>query len=115
MKDDKIYLEYILECMHAIYSYTTEEPSIFFSDRKTQKAVLRELQELTECTQRLSTSLKEQYPEISWTAIAGLRNVLVHDYLGINLKRIWNIIEHDLPNLGVVVEAMLKQLETKKS
>jgi uncharacterized protein with HEPN domain len=56
-------------------------------ERKTQKATPRELQELAESTQRLSSAPKGCYPDLPWSAIAGLRNVLVHDYLGINLSQ----------------------------
>jgi len=57
----------------------------FIADRKTHKAVIRELQELSEAVQRLSTDLQAWHPEIPWRAIAGFRNVLAYDYLGISL------------------------------
>ena len=72
MKDDRVYLRHILECLDAISVYTAEGRGKFFSERKTQKATLRELQELAESTQRLSSSLKERHPEIPWGDIAGL-------------------------------------------
>lgn len=56
-------------------------------------------------------ALRERYPEIPWPAITGFRNVLVHDYLGLSLNRIWEIIERDLPNLRSAVAAMLNELE----
>lgn len=88
MRDDRVYLRHILECLEAIRVYTAEGPGTFFADRKTQKATLRELQELAESTQRLSLPLRETHPEIPWPDIAGFRNVLVHGYLGLNLSRI---------------------------
>jgi len=60
---------------------------------------LRELQELAESTKRLSDEIKEARPEIPWSAIAGFRNILVHDYLGVNLKQVWNIVQVDIPVL----------------
>lgn len=107
MKDDHVYLRHILECLDAIRSYTAEGRDAFLEDRKTRKATLRELQELAESTQRLSSSLKERHPELPWSDIAGFRNVLVHDYLGLSLKRVWAVIEMDLPPLRAAVEAML--------
>ncbi len=52
---------------------------------------------MAESTRRLSPALKNRYSEIPWSDLAGFRNVLVHDYLGLNLSRIWDIIERDLP------------------
>jgi uncharacterized protein with HEPN domain len=111
MKDERIYLRHILECIEAVQDYNAQGRDAFLTDRKTCKATLRELQELAESTQRLSDALRERYPEIPWPAIAGFRNVLVHDYLGLSLNRIWEIIERDLPNLRSAVAAMLNELE----
>lgn len=107
MKDDRVYLEHIRECLDWIARFTTGGREEFLSDRKTQSAVLRELQVMAESTQRLSDSLKEQHPEVSWQGIAGFRNVLVHDYLGIKPARVWQIIENDLPVLREAIESML--------
>jgi len=87
MKRDQLHLEHISECIDAIQEYIRPGKEFFLSDRKTQKATMRELQELAESTQRLSSQLKERCPDISWFAIAGFRNVLVHDYLGINIRK----------------------------
>ena len=76
-------------------------------DRKTQDAVLRNLQTLTESATRLSEPAKRQHPEVDWRGIAGFRNVLVHDYLGTNLERIWDVIERDVPLLEAAAEVML--------
>jgi uncharacterized protein with HEPN domain len=113
MKDDRVYLDHILECIEWINRYTQEGRDAFIADRKTQSAVLHELQTLAESTKRLSVRLKKLHPEVSWQAIAGLRNILVHDYLGVKLQRIWEIIERDLPILCAAAETMRK--ETNKS
>lgn len=112
MKDDRVYLRHILECLDAIERYVADGRDNFLRDRKTQKATLRELQELAESTQRLSSRAKELHGDVPWTAIAGFRNVLVHDYLGLNLERIWSIVERDLPAFRPAVEAMLDELGT---
>ena len=74
-----------------------------------QDAVLRNLQTIGQSVGRLSEALRVAHPEIDWRSIIGLRNVLVHDYLGINLERIWNIIERDVPDLQRTVEAILRE------
>ena|SRR3990172_2874493 len=114
MKDDRVYLEHILDCLEAITNYTCEGREMFLRDRKTHQATLRELQELAESAQRLSPSLRERHPEVPWREIAGFRNVLVHNYLGLNLSRVWEIIERDLPVLKRTMTAALKALETEE-
>jgi len=99
MKDDRIYVDHILECINWIASFTAEGSDLFFKDRKTQSAVLRELQTLAESTQKLSEGFKMNHPEVPWQNIAGFRNILVHDYLGIKMERVWQIIQRDLPLL----------------
>ncbi len=111
MKDDRVYLQHILECLDAIVGYTSEGRSRFLVDRKTQKATLRELQELAESTQRLSSALKGRHPDMPWTAIAGFRNILVHDYLGVSLSRVWDVTQRDLPALRAAVILMLAETE----
>ncbi len=110
MKDDRVYLRHILQCIEAIGGYITSGRPQFFADRKTHKAVLRELQELSESVQRLSPELRAHHPEVPWAAIGGFRNVLVHDYLGISLSRVWDVIERDLPALRTTVLHMLRDL-----
>ena len=68
---------------------------------------MRRLQTMAESTQRLSDDLKTSTIDIDWRALSGFRNVLVHDYLdGIDLNRIWDIVENYLPDLKQAVEAI---------
>ena len=109
MKDDRLYLIHISECIERIGSYTADKDKQQFTDSTLlQDAVIRNLQTLAESTQRLSDEAKERTAEIDWLKIAGFRNVLVHDYLGIDVERVWNIIEKDLPTLEAAIEKMLR-------
>jgi uncharacterized protein with HEPN domain len=110
VKEDLVHLDHILECLDWVARHTGEGKDAFFRDRKTQSAVLRELQTMAESTQRLSPALRDDHSEVAWRSIAGLRNILVHDYLGIKLERIWENIERDLPSLRTAVEAMRGQI-----
>jgi uncharacterized protein with HEPN domain len=74
-----------------------------------QDAVLRNLQTMSESTQRLSDALKAAHPEIEWRRIAAFRNVLVHDYLGIDLETVWEIVRRDVPQLKSTVLVMLER------
>jgi uncharacterized protein with HEPN domain len=110
VKDDRLYLIHIFECLSRIEEYTSEGKEAFMHETKTQDAVLRNLQILAESTQRISADLKAAHREIDWARIAGFRNVLVHEYLGINLVRVWEIVEHGLPELKKHVAAILRSL-----
>ena len=72
-----------------------------------QDAVIRNFEVIGEATKRLSEALKAEHPDIAWRQIAGFRDVLIHDYLKININRIWGVIEKDLPPLKRIVEQLL--------
>lgn len=104
---DKLYLVHISECIDRIRSYTSAGRDDFLNDSKTNEAVLRSLQTLAESTRRLSDEVKAPYVEIEWGKISGLRNVLVHEYLGVDLELIWEVVAEDLPPLGMVIDDVL--------
>jgi len=110
MKDDRLYLIHILECVSRIAQYTAGGKDEFFRDSKTQDAVIRNLQILAESSQRISSTLKDAHAEVGWGKIAGFRNVLVHEYLGINLARVWEVVELHVPELKQRVIELLKEL-----
>jgi len=71
--------------------------------------VLRNLQTMAESAQRVSDDLKAKYPEVEWRRIAAFRNVLVHDYLGIDMERVWEITQRDVPRLKQAILTMLEE------
>ena len=108
MKDDKLYLIHIDECLERIESYTKDiDKKAFMDSTLIQDAVVRNLQIMSESTQRLSDNLKDDHPEIDWFKISGFRNVLVHDYLGVDVERIWTILLKELPILRKAIKKML--------
>jgi uncharacterized protein with HEPN domain len=111
VKDDRLYLIHIRECIERVMSYTEGGKDFFFADTKTQDAVMRNLQILAESTQRLSHSLRELHPEVDWRNISGFRNVAVHEYLRIDVVRIWDIVEQDIPLLGEQIERIMSEID----
>jgi uncharacterized protein with HEPN domain len=107
MKDDIVYLRHIMECIRRIEDNVAEGRGRFLESHTLQDAVIRNLQTMAESTQRLSDDLKEAHPEIEWYRIAAFRNVLVHDYLGIDIERIWEITQKDVPPLKQGIMRML--------
>jgi len=109
MKDDTVYLHHIIECIRRIDENVKEGRERFMISHTLQDAVIRNLQTMAESTQRISDDLKEKHPEIEWYRIAAFRNVLVHDYLGIDLDRVWEITQRDTPELKQAILAMLEK------
>jgi uncharacterized protein with HEPN domain len=107
-QDDTVYLRHILECIRRIAEDTREGHERFLASHTLQDAVLRNLQVLAESTQRLSDTIKATQPGIEWRTIAAFRNILVHDYLGIDLETVWDITQRDVPTLQHTVTAMLR-------
>ncbi|MDJ0729520.1 MAG: DUF86 domain-containing protein [Crocosphaera sp.] len=105
MKDDTVYLEYILDCITKIKTYSQAGKEEFLSNTMVQDAIIRRLQTLAESTQRLSPELKENMKEVEWRNISGFRNILVHDYLGgIDLETVWDVVENYLPVLELAIK-----------
>ncbi len=110
MKSDLLYLTNIQDCIQRIASYTIEGKAKFLETPIIQDAVIRNFEIIGEATKRLSPELKNAYHDVAWKQIAGLRDILIHDYLKVNLNRVWGIIEQDLPQLNQTVEQVLQQL-----
>jgi len=89
-----------LECIDKVEEYTEgvgEEE--FYENTQIQDAVIRRLEIVGEAIKNIPVDFREQYPDIPWRKIAGMRDVLIHGYSGINLPRVWKVILEDLPNL----------------
>jgi uncharacterized protein with HEPN domain len=110
MKDDKLYLIHMSECIQRAEKYTQGGRDEFMGSDLIQDGVIRNLQVMAESSQRISDERKERYPEVDWFKISGFRNVLVHDYLGVDLERVWKIIENDLPGLKSALAMMLDEM-----
>lgn len=107
-RSDKDYLADIQEAIERVQQYT-EGYSFerFVDDRKTQDAVVRNLEIIGEAAKAISSTLKERYPEIPWKSMAGLRDRLIHHYFGINYEIVWQVVTEELPKLkGHIRRAM---------
>jgi uncharacterized protein with HEPN domain len=95
-----LYIDDIQESIEKIEEYTEgttlEE---FLKNTQIQDAVLRRLEIIGEAVRNLPGDFKQEHSEIPWKMIAGMRNVVAHEYFGINVKRVWKTIEKDIPEL----------------
>lgn len=100
MKNPEIFLQHILESITEIEKYTHKfTQTTFFQTTQTQDAVVRRLEIIGEAVKNLPTAFKNKNPHIPWKKIAGMRDVLIHDYFGVDLKLIWKIVKKEIPKL----------------
>lgn len=103
-----LYLQDIQDSIQAIFSYTADMMlDDFVIDRKTYSAAIREFEIIGEAVGKLPDELKASYPDIYWQDIKDFRNLLIHEYFGVDLEILWNVIQQDLPKLRNAIEAAL--------
>jgi uncharacterized protein with HEPN domain len=108
-RPDLLYFQDILEAGTAINIYVEGiDFDIFVRDRMRYSAVIREFEIIGEAVGKLATELKQAYPDVPWQDIKDFRNLLVHEYFGVDLEIVWNTIQNDLPGLLAAVEKMEK-------
>jgi uncharacterized protein with HEPN domain len=78
----------------------------FSTDKKTVNAVIRSLEVLGEATKHVPASFRNKHPDIPWSKMAGMRDVLIHDYMGIDLKTVWKVTHERLPEIRPLIERL---------
>ncbi len=107
MKEDRFYLLHIRDAIARIESYTVGGKDAFTRETMAQDAVIRNLEIVGEAVKNLSAEIRDRSPQIPWKQIAGLRDVLIHDYFGVRIESVWNVVENRLPELKAGVEELL--------
>ena len=109
-RDNRLYLDDILEAIGRIREYVRDMDEFDFAlDKKTQDAAIRNLEIIGEAAGKLPDSFKESAKEIEWRKIIGLRNILTHEYFGISLPIVWDVIQNKLDSLEQACKKLLKQ------
>ncbi|MEN8251953.1 MAG: DUF86 domain-containing protein [Bacteroidota bacterium] len=104
MKDDSIYIDHILNSINRILDYISDKDrEAFEADLVTQDAVVRQLEIIGEATKRVSNELRSMHPDIPWSDMAGMRDVLIHDYIDVDLGVVWKTASEDIPNLKALI------------
>jgi uncharacterized protein with HEPN domain len=108
-RDSRLYLSDILDSGAAIQEFVKglsfEE---FCNDRKTYSAVIREFEIIGEAVGKVTDELQREYPDVEWQDIKDFRNLLIHEYFGVDLEIVWKIIQDDLPVLMDAVREILR-------
>ena len=109
-RDYKVYLEDILEAIGKVSRYTVGlSQEAFSGDEKTLDAVVRNLEVIGEAIKKVPGKIRSKYPEVEWKKIAGLRDILMHEYFGIDVDIIWDIVQNKLPVLEKQVNLILSE------
>jgi len=106
------YIQDILEVLGEVEDFTTGmQFDDFVKDKKTINAVVRSLEVIGEATKRIPDSFREKYPKIPWKRMAGMRDKLIHEYFGIDLEIVWEVINSDLPPIKPLIQKVLEDID----
>jgi uncharacterized protein with HEPN domain len=111
MREPKERLKDILDAIAAIERYAARGREAFEQEELIRTWIFYHIQLIGEAVARLGKAFHESYPEIPWAQIVAMRNVLVHEYFGVDLQEVWRTVERDLPVLKHQIEALVKRLE----
>lgn len=110
MKDERTYLLHAIEAIDAVLSYTRDGREAFFADGKTQDAVIRNIEIVGQAAKGISDATRALEPGVPWRQIAGMRDKLIHEYFGVDLALVWDVVERDLPNVRPRFEELASRL-----
>jgi uncharacterized protein with HEPN domain len=100
LKNNYIYIEHIQNCARKILSYTKGmDEDAFLSNEIVQDAVIRNFEIIGEASKQLSEDFKKEHEQIPWKEMAGMRDILIHDYIGTDLWAVWNTVTQYIPEL----------------
>jgi len=110
-KNVKIFLEHILESINLIEEYIKGKNQVdFLESKQLQDSVIRRIEIVGETIKNIPEDFKEAYNQIPWKQITGMRDILIHQYFGVDLNLTWKVIEKDLPRLKKQIAAINKEI-----
>jgi len=95
---DELRVRHVLDAIKEIESYLLNiSKEEFLASSEKRFATIKQLEIIGEACARISTSIKENYPEVEWKNIIGFRNISIHEYFGVNFQIVWQIVQLDIP------------------
>jgi len=114
-KDIKVYLQDIIDSLTKIEQYIKSiDEKEFFNNSQLQDAIFRRLEIIGEATKNIPQPFRNKYPNIPWKQIAGMRDVLIHEYDSVDIDRIWQVAKNDVPKLKQKIKKINKKLNISK-
>jgi len=111
-KEPKIFLQHIIESIEAIEDYVNGvSKKEFRQDQEKQDAIVRRIEIIGEAARNLPIDFRKKHPQVDWRAMAGMRDVVVHEYFGIDLNIVWNTVIQDLPRLKINILKIIEDLK----
>jgi uncharacterized protein with HEPN domain len=108
MKDNKIFLGHILECIMIIKNYVKGvSREDFEKDIQLQDAVIRRIEIIGEAAKNISEEFKEDHPEIPWYKMIGIRNTVIHEYFGVKIGVVWDVCQKSIDELKTAIEKII--------
>jgi uncharacterized protein with HEPN domain len=104
------YLQHLRDALRAVLEYTANGQAAFFESRMMQDAVVRNLEVVGEAVKGLDAETRARATDVPWRRIAGMRDVLIHHYFGVDLEVVWRVVEVEVPSLLVLVEKLIEDL-----
>lgn len=111
MREDRERLLDILESIDRIVRQTRLGRGHFEAEELVQTWVIHHIEILGEAARGISEALRQRHPEVPWREVVAMRNVLSHRYFGIDVERVWNTVERNLPRLRAQLTTILKELD----